>query len=74
MGAIIDKIKGKAKKAEGRMTGDKLRTAQGHGLEAKGEVEGAASRVARKAKTGARRMKAKVRRASSRASSRSRQP
>ena len=29
MGSIMDKIKGKAKEIEGRVTGDKLRTAQG---------------------------------------------
>jgi len=50
MGAIIDKIKGKAKQLEGRLTGDKLRVAQGRAETAKGDLESAAARAARKMK------------------------
>ena len=60
MGAIMDKIKGKAKEIEGRLTGDRIRQGQGKAEKAKGDVEGAASRAARKVKGGARRVKAKV--------------
>lgn len=60
MGAILDKIKGKAKEIEGRLTGDKIRQGQGMAEKAKGDVESAASRAARKVKSGARRVKAKV--------------
>ena len=40
MGAIKDKIVGKAKQVEGRLTGDKIREAQGSARKAKGDVEG----------------------------------
>ncbi|MDB4956340.1 MAG: hypothetical protein JWO36_3909 [Myxococcales bacterium] len=60
MGAIMDKIKGKAKEIEGRLTGDKIRQGQGRAEKAKGDVEGATSRAARKVKGEARRVKAKV--------------
>ena len=40
MGAIKDKIVGKAKQVEGRVTGDKVREAQGSARKAKGDVEG----------------------------------
>jgi uncharacterized protein YjbJ (UPF0337 family) len=40
MGAIKDKIVGKAKQVEGRLTGDKLREAQGSARKTKGDVEG----------------------------------
>lgn len=50
MGALTDKIKGKLMKAEGRMTDDKLRTAQGAAVEGKGKVRGAVERGVRKAK------------------------
>ncbi|MDQ3364507.1 MAG: CsbD family protein [Myxococcota bacterium] len=59
MGAIVDKIKGKLKKAEGQATGDKLRTAQGTATEKKGDLKGAVSRVARKAKAGVRKVQRK---------------
>ncbi len=59
MGAIIDKIKGKLKKAEGRATGDKVRTAQGVVQEKKGQVRGAADKVARKVKGGVRKAQRK---------------
>ncbi|HMG57754.1 MAG TPA: hypothetical protein VK601_29840 [Kofleriaceae bacterium] len=41
MGAITDKLKGKAKRLEGRLTGDRVREAQGAVEETKGKVEGA---------------------------------
>ena len=40
MGAIIDKVKGKLMKAEGRATDDKVRSAQGHVVEKKGKIKG----------------------------------
>lgn len=40
MGAIKDKIAGKAKQLEGRLTGDKVRQAQGSVQKTKGDVEG----------------------------------
>jgi uncharacterized protein YjbJ (UPF0337 family) len=51
MGAIADKIKGTAKQIEGKLTGDKVRQAQGTVEKTKGKVEGAASRAVRKVKT-----------------------
>ena len=52
MGKIVDKIKGKMMKAEGRATDDKLRTAQGHVVEGKGKVKGAVERGVAKVKAG----------------------
>ena len=60
MGAIADKIKGTVKQIEGKLTGDKLRTAQGTAEKTKGKIEGAASRAVRKVKGTVRRAKAKV--------------
>lgn len=40
MGAISDKLKGKAKQIEGRLTGDKVRETQGTVEKTKGDVEG----------------------------------
>lgn len=54
MGAIANKIKGKLKKIEGRVTGDKLREAQG-------KVQETAGDIGTKAKLGAAKMKAKAR-------------
>jgi len=62
MGAIIDKIKGKAKQIEGRMTGDKVRTAQGTVEKTKGDIEGKVARVKRGVKGKVRRAKAKMKR------------
>ncbi len=61
MGAKLDKIKGKAKELEGRLTGDKLRTAQGKATQTKGSVKGVAARVAAKVKAGIKRVKKEVR-------------
>ena len=63
MGALIDKLKGKAKQIEGKLTGDKVRTAQGTVQKAKGDIEGAAARAGRKVKATARRAKSRVKRA-----------
>ena len=54
MGALIDKIKGKAKQLEGKLTGNNVLVAQGTAEKAKGDLEGAASRVARKVKRAVR--------------------
>jgi uncharacterized protein YjbJ (UPF0337 family) len=59
MGAISDKIKGKAKQVEGRVTGDKLREAQGSAQQAKGDIEGAVDRAKNRARAKIDEMKAK---------------
>jgi uncharacterized protein YjbJ (UPF0337 family) len=41
MGELIDKIKGKAKQVEGRVTGNKAREAEGVADEVKGKAKGA---------------------------------
>ncbi|HEX7702491.1 MAG TPA: hypothetical protein VF403_17250 [Kofleriaceae bacterium] len=46
----MDKIKGKGKQIEGRLTGDKVRVAEGTAQKVKGDVEGTVSRVVRKVK------------------------
>lgn len=63
MGATTDKIKGRAQQIEGKLTGDKIRMAQGTATRAKGKVEGAARRISRKVKAGVRRATAGMRRA-----------
>jgi uncharacterized protein YjbJ (UPF0337 family) len=45
MGAISDKMKGKGKQIEGRLTGDPVRKAEGAAEEAKGDVERVLERV-----------------------------
>lgn len=70
MGSIIDKLKGKAKEIEGRVTGDKLRTAQGKAGMAKGEVKGIAERAASKVKAGVSRAKSKLQRGPAKANAR----
>lgn len=67
MGSMLDKIKGKAKEIEGRMTGDKLRTAQGKAATAKGEVKGMAERASARVKAGVSRTKGKIQRGRARA-------
>lgn len=62
MGATMDKIKGTAKQIEGKLTGDKVRMAQGTAQKAKGKVEGAMARAGRKAKAGARKIKRAMKR------------
>ena len=48
MGKLIDKIKGKLMKSEGRATDDKVRQAQGWATEKKGDVEGVIDRASDK--------------------------
>ena len=72
IGAIIDKLKGKAKQLEGKLTGDKVRTAQGTVEEAKGDVEIGAAYVAGKVKRTASRAKRKVETAAARAKAKAR--
>lgn len=67
MGAIKDKIAGTVKQVEGKLTGDKVRTAQGGAQKAKGKIEAGASRVAAKVKAAGRKIEDKVRGASARA-------
>jgi len=61
MGATTDKIKGKLMKAEGKLTGDKVRSAQGSVEETKGKVKGAVSRGVAKVKGKAAELKARGR-------------
>jgi uncharacterized protein YjbJ (UPF0337 family) len=59
MGAISDKLKGKAKQVEGRVTGDKIRETQGTAEKKKGDVEGAVDRAKNRARAKIDEMKAK---------------
>ena len=59
MGAIKDKIVGKAKQVEGRVTGDKVRETQGTARKAKGDVEGALERTKYRARAKIDEMKAR---------------
>jgi uncharacterized protein YjbJ (UPF0337 family) len=56
MGAIADRIKGKAKQMVGKLTGDKTQTARGTARKAKGDISGAMARGVRKTKGAARRI------------------
>jgi uncharacterized protein YjbJ (UPF0337 family) len=67
MGSTMDKIKGKAKELEGRLTGDKLRIAQGKATTKKGQVKGVAERGSAKVKAGVSRAKGKMQRGRARA-------
>lgn len=67
MGAITDKVKGKLMKAEGKATGDKVRSTQGSAVEAKGKVKGAVSRGVAKVKGKAAEVKARGRMAKGKA-------
>jgi hypothetical protein len=60
MGAIANKIKGKLKKAEGRLTGDKVREAQGSVQDGAGTVGMKVKGGIAKAKMKAKSMKAKA--------------
>ncbi|MEP6652432.1 MAG: CsbD family protein [Myxococcales bacterium] len=55
MGELIDKIKGKAKQAEGRVTGDRGREAEGVADELKGKAKGAFEELKTDAKRAVRR-------------------
>ncbi len=50
MAAMTDKLKGKAKEIEGRLTGDKVRETQGKLEKAKGDVEASISRAKNRAR------------------------
>ena len=63
MSAKSDKIKGRAKQIEGKLTGDEVRVAQGTLQRAKGDVEGVVSRIVRDVKRGVRNGQADIRRA-----------
>lgn len=63
--ANADKLKGKAKEIEGRITGDRVRQAQGALEKTKGNVEGEVAGARYRAQ--ARRDEAKAKRASKRA-------
>ena len=63
MGATSDKLKGRVKQIEGKLTGDKLRMAQGTAQKTKGDIEGAAASVVRDVKGRFGRAKAAVTRA-----------
>jgi uncharacterized protein YjbJ (UPF0337 family) len=67
MSATGDRLKGKLKKAEGKLTGDRIRQGQGKLEEMKGDVEAAVDRAAT-------RVKADVQGARSRARNRRRTP
>jgi uncharacterized protein YjbJ (UPF0337 family) len=70
MGSIMDKLKGKAKDIEGRVTGDKVRSAQGKAGMAKGEAKGVAERASAKVKAGVSRAKSKLQRGRAKANAR----
>jgi uncharacterized protein YjbJ (UPF0337 family) len=40
MGAILDKLKGRLKRTQGAVTGDRMKEAEGHFDELKGKVKG----------------------------------
>jgi uncharacterized protein YjbJ (UPF0337 family) len=72
MGAISDKIKGKAKQVEGRVTGDRVREMQGvaevvkgDAKQAKGDIQGAVDRAVTRVRAGVTRTKAKLQRGAS---------
>ena len=54
MGELIDKVKGKAKQAEGRVTGNKAREAEGVADELKGKAKGAFEEIKSDVKRGVR--------------------
>jgi uncharacterized protein YjbJ (UPF0337 family) len=57
MGTISDKIKGKMMRVQGRLTGDKIRTADGVVTEKQGQLEGAVAGAKRKLKRVARKIR-----------------
>jgi len=61
MGAKSDRIKGTAKQIEGKLTGDKVRVAEGTVQRTKGDLEGAVARFAGEVKRSVRRAKAGLR-------------
>ncbi len=61
MGKIIDKVKGKLMKAEGKVTGDKVRQAQGSLEDTKGDIKGGIDKVKDGVKSAASKVSSKVR-------------
>jgi uncharacterized protein YjbJ (UPF0337 family) len=72
MGAITDKLKGKAKEIEGKLTGDRVRTGQGKVEGAKGDVEAAAQRASDRVRGAAHRAKARVKSSAAKARAKTR--
>ncbi len=68
MGKIIDKVKGKLMKAEGKVTGDKVRQVQGSAVDTKGDIEGGIDKVKDGVKRLANKVSSKVRGTKSKAS------
>ena len=60
MRGIIDKVKGRLKKLEARITGDRARRAQGAAQEAKGDLELEGAAAVDNLKAGVSRAKAKI--------------
>jgi len=54
---MSDKIKGKMMQVEGKLTGDKVRTAQGVVKEKQGQLEGVVARTERRLKRVARKIR-----------------
>jgi uncharacterized protein YjbJ (UPF0337 family) len=69
---LYNKLKGKAKEAEGRVTGDKVRQGQGKVEATKGDLEMKGNKVARKVRGAASRAKASVKRAGTKIKSKAR--
>jgi uncharacterized protein YjbJ (UPF0337 family) len=59
MGALMNKIKGKFMKAEGKATNDPIRKAEGSAVEGVGKVQGKLGKASRKVNAGVRKMKRK---------------
>ena len=57
MGTTTDKIKGKAMQVQGKLTGDRVRTAEGVLKEKQGQVEGVVARAGRKLRRVARKIR-----------------
>ena len=57
MGTMSDKIKGKAMQVQAKLTGDKVRMAEGVVKEKQGQVEGAVARAGRKLRRVARKIR-----------------
>ena len=72
MGAMMDKVKGRLKKIEGKLTGDKVRSAQGSVQEAKGDLGLEGESAVDNVKAGVSRTKAKIKSGLARAGKRPR--
>jgi len=72
MGAMMDKVKGRLKKIEGKVTGDKVRSAQGTIEETKGDLGLEGESAVDNVKAGVSRAKAKIKSGIARAGKRPR--